>query len=246
MFFSGVIITLDMVDWFRGRFNVFDPVGLLGVFGFHFFFMAPLLHVVWDWWMTDRTIRIADLRPLAGMDGNSKSNWTSNLSVHARSIRRQPSGKAAPNMATQRVAVLAGLNYHARGFSSPASLSLYQLGRYLGLYSGRRDSACGARARQGRRLCGFGKLPAAVDDWLLRAGPSKPLFGILGNVGRDDVYVLGADHAVRRSSRGPIEHRLGDLLGSWNDSFFRAAGSEENHLRGRRLFVWLHVRVRFL
>ncbi len=67
VFFSGVIITLDMVDWFRGRFNVFDPVGLLGVFGFHFFFMAPLLHVVWDWWMTDRTIRIADLRP--GWDG---------------------------------------------------------------------------------------------------------------------------------------------------------------------------------
>lgn len=48
---SGILIGIDAVDWFRGRLNIFDPVGILGLFGFHFFFLAPLLHVYWDEWM---------------------------------------------------------------------------------------------------------------------------------------------------------------------------------------------------
>lgn len=47
----GVIIGSDAVDWMRGRMNLFDPAGLLGLLGFHFFFLAPLLHVMWDEWM---------------------------------------------------------------------------------------------------------------------------------------------------------------------------------------------------
>lgn len=47
----GVLIGSDALLWFRGRCNVFDPVGLLGVFGLHFFFLAPLLHVYWGSWM---------------------------------------------------------------------------------------------------------------------------------------------------------------------------------------------------
>lgn len=41
----------DAVDWFRGRVNLFDPVGIIGLLGVHFFFTAPLLHVVWNSWM---------------------------------------------------------------------------------------------------------------------------------------------------------------------------------------------------
>jgi hypothetical protein len=48
----GTIIGQDAVDWLRGRLGLLDPVGLLGIFGFHFFFMAPLLHVHWDYWMS--------------------------------------------------------------------------------------------------------------------------------------------------------------------------------------------------
>lgn len=48
---SGIIIGIDAVDWFRGRMNLFDPVGILGLLGVHFFFLAPLLHVAWDSWM---------------------------------------------------------------------------------------------------------------------------------------------------------------------------------------------------
>ena len=47
----GTLIGTDAVDWFRHRLDTFDPVGLVGLLGLHFFFLAPLLHVYWDYWM---------------------------------------------------------------------------------------------------------------------------------------------------------------------------------------------------
>jgi len=47
----GVLIGIDAVDWFRGRLDLFDPAGIIGLLGVHFFFLAPLLHVTWDSWM---------------------------------------------------------------------------------------------------------------------------------------------------------------------------------------------------
>jgi hypothetical protein len=47
----GAIVLLDALDWVRGARDLFDPVGILGLLGVHFFFLAPLLHVVWDQWM---------------------------------------------------------------------------------------------------------------------------------------------------------------------------------------------------
>jgi hypothetical protein len=49
----GVLIGRDAVDWLLGRLGLFDPVGVLGGLGFHFFFLAPLLHVSWDYWTID-------------------------------------------------------------------------------------------------------------------------------------------------------------------------------------------------
>jgi len=46
----GALIGADAVAWVRGRTDVFDPVGILGLFGFHFFFLAPLLHITWEHW----------------------------------------------------------------------------------------------------------------------------------------------------------------------------------------------------
>lgn len=47
----GILITVDAVDWLRGRREIFDPIGIVGVIGFHFFFLAPILHVHWDHWI---------------------------------------------------------------------------------------------------------------------------------------------------------------------------------------------------
>ena len=66
VFLCGVLIAHDMIDWFRGRFDVFDPVGLFGVFGFFFFFLNPMLHVVWDLWIVEPQIRPNDMRPWLG------------------------------------------------------------------------------------------------------------------------------------------------------------------------------------
>src|ERR1700722_4210642 len=47
----GILMGTDAVDWFRGRLDLYDPQGLIGTLGFHFFFLAPLLHVQWDFFM---------------------------------------------------------------------------------------------------------------------------------------------------------------------------------------------------
>jgi hypothetical protein len=49
--FCGVLIGCDAADWFRGRLDLFDPSGIIGLLGVHFFFLAPLLHVAWNSWM---------------------------------------------------------------------------------------------------------------------------------------------------------------------------------------------------
>ena len=51
VFVCGVIIGVDAFDWFRGRVRMFDPIGIIGLLGVYFFFLAPLLHVVWDVWL---------------------------------------------------------------------------------------------------------------------------------------------------------------------------------------------------
>lgn len=51
VFLCGVLIGADAVDWVRNRRDLFDPVGIIGLLGLHLFFLAPLLHVVWDHWM---------------------------------------------------------------------------------------------------------------------------------------------------------------------------------------------------
>jgi hypothetical protein len=52
--FCGVLIGADAVDWLRGRVNLFDPAGIVGVLGVHFFLLAPLLHVCWGSWLSDQ------------------------------------------------------------------------------------------------------------------------------------------------------------------------------------------------
>lgn len=47
----GIMIGADAVDWVLGRRDIYDPTGIIGAIGFHAFFLAPLLHVVWQFWM---------------------------------------------------------------------------------------------------------------------------------------------------------------------------------------------------
>jgi len=47
VFLSGVLIGVDFFAWLRNRMDLFDPVGLVGAYGYYFFFIAPLLTVMW-------------------------------------------------------------------------------------------------------------------------------------------------------------------------------------------------------
>jgi hypothetical protein len=49
--FCGVLVGIDAIEWLRGRLELYDPIGMIGIFGIHFFLLAPLLHVQWDSWM---------------------------------------------------------------------------------------------------------------------------------------------------------------------------------------------------
>ncbi len=61
----GALIGIDAVDWARGRRNLLDPGGIAGVFGYHFFFLAPVLQVGWDFSL-QYVIPPADWRPWLG------------------------------------------------------------------------------------------------------------------------------------------------------------------------------------
>jgi len=61
----GVVCGMDALEWMSGRRDVFDPVGLVGILGLHFFFLTPLLHVRFDFWI-DRVVHPVDWRPWLG------------------------------------------------------------------------------------------------------------------------------------------------------------------------------------
>lgn len=46
----GVLVAPDVIDWARKRLDVFDPQAVVALMGMHFFFLAPILHVVMDYW----------------------------------------------------------------------------------------------------------------------------------------------------------------------------------------------------
>src|SRR5438128_1961906 len=62
----GVLIGEDAVEWLRGRMDLFDPVGILGVLGYYFFFLSPLLVVWWNHRLMYLPDQPDDYRPWLG------------------------------------------------------------------------------------------------------------------------------------------------------------------------------------
>ncbi len=51
LFACGTVIGIDLVEWLRGRMDLFDPAGMVGILGFHFFFLSPMLMIAWEYRM---------------------------------------------------------------------------------------------------------------------------------------------------------------------------------------------------
>jgi hypothetical protein len=43
----------DALEWIRGKLDLYDIGGLIGLYGLHFFFIAPILHVLWNEFIPD-------------------------------------------------------------------------------------------------------------------------------------------------------------------------------------------------
>lgn len=63
----GLLAGLDVIRWLRGRLDTFDPRTLVSCAAFYGFFLAPILHVVWDRFGVYGDLRLAgDWRPWLG------------------------------------------------------------------------------------------------------------------------------------------------------------------------------------
>lgn len=65
IFVCGVLIGMDCVRWLRGHIDILDPLGIVSLLAFHFFFLAPLLHVHWEEWIRN-IVPPEDWRPWLG------------------------------------------------------------------------------------------------------------------------------------------------------------------------------------
>lgn len=63
----GVLTGVDVVRWLRGRLDLFDPQTLIACLAFHGFFVAPLLHVLWDMFGVGDLVLFGDTRPWLGL-----------------------------------------------------------------------------------------------------------------------------------------------------------------------------------
>ncbi len=94
----GIIVGVDAVEWARGRMDVFDPVGLLGTFGLHFFFMSPLMQVSNDFWVSSWlpiTSALPDWRPWVGMMAILNACGLIAYQFVMRTVSRRPAQRVA-------------------------------------------------------------------------------------------------------------------------------------------------------
>lgn len=66
LFLCGITIGSDAVDWIRGKLDVFDPIGITGILGYHLFFLSPLLHTYLDHYLRSITDLPSDWRDWFG------------------------------------------------------------------------------------------------------------------------------------------------------------------------------------
>jgi hypothetical protein len=63
----GVLAGVDIVRWLRGRLELFDPRTIIAGLAFYGFFVAPVLHVIWDrFGVGDEMVMFGDWRPWLG------------------------------------------------------------------------------------------------------------------------------------------------------------------------------------
>src|SRR5437868_1302172 len=65
----GILAGVDIVRWLRGELDLFDPRTGIACLAFHGFFLAPILHVVWDRFGVGDLTLFGDMRTWLGAMG---------------------------------------------------------------------------------------------------------------------------------------------------------------------------------
>jgi len=91
----GILAGVDIVRWLRGRLELFDPRTIIAGLAFYGFFIAPILHVIWDrFGVGDEMVVFGDWRPwLGGMAALNALGLLAYRLAHNQAFRRSaPSG----------------------------------------------------------------------------------------------------------------------------------------------------------
>lgn len=76
---SGILVGVDATHLLRGREHLFRPSVVVSLFGLHLFYLAPILHLAWDYW--PRLI-------IAPADWQEMLGWLAVIHVFGLSIYR--------------------------------------------------------------------------------------------------------------------------------------------------------------
>lgn len=63
---GGMLVTSDALSLLKKKLRVYEPAVLTSLYGIHFFFLAPLLHVYYDYWVAYVPDAPEDWRPWLG------------------------------------------------------------------------------------------------------------------------------------------------------------------------------------
>ncbi|MEU7572675.1 hypothetical protein [Micromonospora sp. NPDC049240] len=169
----GMLVAPDVVDWAARRLDTFDPRALVGLFGFHFFYLAPILHVMLDYWP-----RFIDPLPdwKAGLGAMATLNVLG-LCVYRVVLNLRVPSTRSPRIVRKlndRVFVQLGWLAFAVGLAGFVAVIIHfgGLSGYVSAAADDRDS-----------FIGYG--------WLLLIGESFPLVGFVVAVVRFRVALTG-------------------------------------------------------
>ena len=102
LFGCGFLVGIDLIEWLRGRIDLFDPAGMIGILSFHFFFVAPLLMIHWDYRMRYLPEQPDDYRTWLGL--MAILNFCG-LILYRKAIATMGAKKVNPQLATTRWAI---------------------------------------------------------------------------------------------------------------------------------------------
>ncbi|MFY0686937.1 MAG: hypothetical protein JXQ90_07225 [Cyclobacteriaceae bacterium] len=162
IFFLGLIIGVEVIKWLKGVYSPLSINGLIWPFLFHFYFLSPFLHVLWDWHLVMIT------------DGpNDWRNWyglISILNVAGILLFKWVINKRKRDVSNQQWALIISKNRSRLIF--PVFIFLCIAGQvfiYLGFggiqgFIDFRESGIGTGAGNGNMFVGMGYLFAVVES----------------------------------------------------------------------------------